>query len=455
MALPFAVVLFAALANCSAPHAAATASPVAAASPADTGAATQAPPAPAAEAWRFTLPVVGNPTSIVRANDLLILTGPFGLIALDGESGAVRWRQTEPLGMAVVSDSVLFTATPRGGLEARSIRDGGVMWRNPQVCEMKPHGRFPPVGGASVVLTHGGDVVVGCQFGGVARLGARTGETLASTLAFEMDTVTSIVPLGPCAYGVSGYGSGAHLRTYAGIVGCKTLDTILPLQEDNTILGAVGGEAIVNDMCCMGRSGVYRPATIYRVSLTTHVRTPEVDLTPEPDRYPIDTRPLGQGSTAVLGGDTLYLFVDHDAYRYGDPRFLAATPQRVADDLRNAPDAIGDSTALAQIQSDDGTLRYALLRLSSKSITTLWSAPEAPNDTTSASWLGIAPTAIGYSLPGGGDAYLRLHELRVLVSPDAACRSAHADEHLLIEICPTKQLVGNTFVEYLAAYRWP
>jgi hypothetical protein len=210
----------------------------------------------------------------------------------------------------------------------------------------------------------------------------------------------------------------------------------------------------MDDMCCMGRSDVYRPATIYRVSLTTHVRTPEVDLTPAPDRYPISTRPLGQGSAAALAGNTLYLFVDHDAYRYGDPRFLAADPQRVLDNLRTAPEAIGDSTALAQIQSDDGTLRYALLHLTSKSITPRWSAPEPSNDSTTASWSGTFPAAIGYSLPFGRNAYLRLRDLRVLVSPDAACGASHADEQLLIERCTTKQLVGNSFVEYLAAYRW-
>ena len=442
----FAVALFATLASCSSPRAAATASPSVMESAVEE-------PAPASEAWRYTLPR-GNLTSIVRADDVEIVSGAFGLIALDGRSGTVRWRTTSPQGLAIVANRVLLTATTQGGVEAREIRSGGVIWRNRRVCELKANGGWPPIGGASTVLAHGEDIIVGCQFGGLARLDARSGATLATTLAFEMDRVTSIVALGRCAYAVTGYGSGAYLRTYAGIVACKTLDTILPQQEDNTVLGAMGNEAIVNDMCCMGRSGVYRPATIYRVSLTTHVRTPEVDLTPEPDRYPISTRPLGQGSIAALAGGTLYLFVDHAAYRYGDPRSLPSDPQRVADDFRNAPEIIDDSTALALTQRDDGTLFYSLLRLDSTGITTVWSAAEPPNFTTTASWQGTYPAAIGYTLPGGRDAYLRLRGLRVLVSPDPACRSTHADERRMIFICDTKTLVGNTYVQYLAAYPW-
>jgi hypothetical protein len=424
--------LFAGVTDCTPPRVTATS---AAATPARTPTA-----APVMRAWRYTLPSEGVIASIVAAGDREIVSSGSGIAALDVSSGAVEWRRNEPATVRAASNATFFAATPSGGLEARSTRDGSAIWLKPHVCGMPQ--------AAAIVVRNGGDLIAGCARGELVRVDAATGTVLARTLAFELYNVSAIVSLGGCAYGVSGFNEGAVLRFYSGIVGCKALDTILPLQEDASILGAVRGDAVVDDTCCMGRPDVYRPATIYTVSLTTGVRSPQVDLTPEPNRYPSSARPIGQGSMAMLAENTLYLFVDHAGYRYGDPQFIEP-PLRVIDDLRAPPVSIDASTLLAETQSGDGTLGYALLRLHSGNVERLWSAPESTGEYPPTN---IDSFAVAYGAPDRS-AYLRIRDRRELV-PSEQCPLAHADDRLVILRCPTKQLTKNGYVEYLSAYRW-
>ncbi|MDB5070627.1 MAG: hypothetical protein JWM87_1738 [Candidatus Eremiobacteraeota bacterium] len=220
------------------------------------------------------------------------------------------------------------------------------------------------------------------------------------------------------------------------------------------ILGAIGNIAVLDDMCCNGRADVYRPATIVRANLATGALSPEVDLAPEPSRYPADQRPVGQGSAAILDGGELYLVVGRSLYRYGDPLALSAQPHRIAAELADFPTILRHGLLVVRLQRDGGAITDEIVRIRNGALEPLWSSRES------------GPVIFGYDPDAApdvvtirntdersGQTLVRTYDGAQLFVTDA-CNMAGANRELVLMLCTTDTLVGNRYLQYLAAYRW-
>jgi hypothetical protein len=150
------------------------------------------------------------------------------------------------------------------------------------------------VGGVDFAIRSGSDIVIGCNGGRVVRIDVASGRIRAQSNEFSVEQISGIAPLSSCAFGVSGWSSGAIIVTYAEIIGCKRLNQIVPKRMDTSVLGSVSDSAVLDDMRCNGRPGVYRPATIFRADLVTGALSPEVDLTRNPIGTPRTSAPPGR-----------------------------------------------------------------------------------------------------------------------------------------------------------------
>jgi PQQ-like domain len=404
--------------------------------------------------WRYALRAGWDASQVRVGGDTVIVGGRSSVFALNPASGILRWKKDDGASAVVIDKESVFYGTRTGAGVLRRLRDGGLRWKRDGVCPLPNRGA--PVRGLDVALRSAADFVVGCSGGGAVQIDAATGRVRARSGAFAVDQISEIVPLGSCAYGIIGWSSGATIREQAEIVSCKRLKTIVPGRTDTSILGSIGDVAVLDDTCCNGRPDVYRPATIVLANLATGAVSPEVDLTPEPARYPPDQRPLGQGSAAMLEGSELYLAVDHALYKYGNPQSPSASPKRVADNLVEPPLMLTGRLIVMRTRNANGTTTDNIVRIRK--------AAFEPVSTISGSGAGMfrydsttLPDILIVFRSDGGASYrsfVRIDDRRRL-DIEGECQPVGSDRAILVMLCATKTIVGNRYLQYLTAYRWP
>lgn len=129
------------------------------------------------------------------------------------------------------------------------------------------------------------------------------------------DTIGEIEPAGDSAIAVMGSRDGAMIVDDLFFLDARTLKQINKQQMSDTLfLGVIGDRPYLDNLCCFGRSGEYRPATIYTMSLRNGSTTVPVDLRPDADGHAADQDPPGQGDRSYLIGRTFYLVVYDPRY---------------------------------------------------------------------------------------------------------------------------------------------
>ncbi len=406
----------------------------------------------ATAAWRYALPPRWEFSQVRIGDTAVVIGGRSDVRVLDPATGRLLWQRGGGASAIVLSDTAVYYGAT-GTIVARALTSGRALWERRGVCPSTTDSTS--AWGVSVIARHADDLVVGCRGGRLTRIAAASGRILArSDSAFLAESIADIVPLGACAYGISGWSSGAALRGHAAIVDCKRLSVIVPEQDEMVIVGAIGNIAVLDERCCFGRADVYRPATIVRANLTTGGLSPEVDLTPEPDRYPADHRPVGQGSAAMLAGNELYLIVERSIYRYGDARSLSAPPQRIAAELADFPVLLRHGLLAVRLRGEGGAVTDQIVRIRNGALEPLWSSRES------------RPVILGYDADaapavlkiGNTDlprrqTFVRTYDGTQLFITDP-CQLFGANRDVVLTLCTTDTLIGNRYLEYLAAYRW-
>lgn len=403
----------------------------------------------ATPAWRYPLPPRWDIAQVRIGAAAVVIGGRSDVRVLDPATGRLRWQHAGGASaMALDESAVYYGAT--GTIVSRALISGRALWERRAVCPTATDNTS--LLRVSVIVRDADDLVVGCRGGRLVRIAAASGRILArSDSAFVAEAIADIAPLGACAYGVSGWSSGAALRGHAAIVDCKRLTVVVPEQDDMVIVGTIGNIAVLDERCCFGRPDVYRPATIVRANLTTGALSPEVDLTPEPNRYPADHRPIGQGSAALLEGTELYLLVDRSLYRYGDPRALSASPQRIAADLVDFPAVLRHGLLAVRLQDQGGAINDEIVRIRNGSLEALWSSRESGSVIFGDDVNGVL-TIINTSEPRG-QTFVRTDDGASLFVTDP-CQKYGANRDLVVMLCTTNTLVRNRYLQYVAAYRW-
>jgi hypothetical protein len=407
-------------------------------------------PVPSAEAtpqmsrvaWEFAPPIDWALAEVRVGPGVVIAGGESAVFALDENDGTLRWKQPEGArAITFDSDSVSY-ATPSGRVVSRSLHKGTLRWARDAVCAA-----------SKVLLSRrdASDLIVGCQEGRIARIDIATGRVLASTDSFSGKTIGRIVTLGSGAYGIEGWTSGAALRSWILIIDKVSLEPLMPVQTEANILGAVGETAVIEDFCCNGRPDVYRPATIFTVDLNSGYRSTEVDLRPEPDRYPADKRPIGQGSRSLLAHGRLYLAVDQSLYYFGDPRSLLNAPKRITDNLVEPPILFADGTVGLQLSKPDAHSQIQVARFNDDLVVPVWTTTEVGSfgfrydEDEAPNVLNVNPSN-----------FFRISDGREIRS---TCLIAAAGASIVVTSCPTKMDVylDKSRLRYavkLFGYRW-
>jgi hypothetical protein len=405
-----------------------------------------------AAAWRYALPPGWDLLQVRVGDTAVVIGGRSGVRVLDPASGRLRWQRDGGASAIVLGDTVVYGGAT-GTVASVALSSGRVLWESRGVCPIPTDGTNG--GGVSVIVRNRAEFVVGCSGGRVALLDAASGRIRArSESAFVVEQIADIVPLGSCAYGLSGWTSGATLRQHAIILDCKRLRIIVPEREETVILGSIGNIAVLDDRCCNGRPDVYRPATIVLANLTTGALSPEVDLTPEPNRYPPDHRPIGQGSAALLEGSELYLIVDRSLYSYGDVRAPSALPQRIAADFVDFPTFLLHGLLAVRRRGEGGAITDEIVRIRNGALEPLWSSRESVPVNFSY-YADAAPDVlmIRNTNEPGGQTFVRMRDGAQLFVTDP-CHMSGGNGDLVLMVCETHTLVGNRYLQYLAAYRW-
>ncbi len=382
----------------------------------------------------------------------VVIGGRSDVRVLDPATGRLRWQRDGGASPMVLGDTEVYYGAA-GTIASRALASGRGLWERRAVCPTATDSTSS--GGVSVIVRNAGDLVVGCRGGRLVRIAAASGNISAhSDSAFVAESIADIAPLGACAYGVFGWSSGAALRGHAAIVDCKRLSVIVPEQDEMVIVGSIGNIAVLDERCCFGRPDVYRPATIVRANLATGALSPEVDLTPEPNRYPADHRPIGQGSAALLEGSELYLVVDLSLYRYGDPRTLSASPQRIAADLVDFPTFLRHGLLAVRLRLQGGAINDEIVRIRNGALEPLWSSRESgPVNFSYDADAAPGVLTIRNTSEPRGQTFVRIYDGAQLFVTDP-CQMAGANRNLVLMICTTDTLVGNRYLQYVAAYRW-
>jgi hypothetical protein len=391
--------------------------------------------------------------SQVRIGDTaVVIGGRSDVRVLDSATGRLRWQRDGGASAMVLDDSTVSYGVT-GTIASRALTNGRALWERRTVCPTSTD--TTSSGGISLIVRDAGNLIVGCRGGSLVRIAAASGRMLAfSDSAFVAESIAAITQLGACAYGVTGWSSGAALRSHGAIVDCKRLSAIVPEQDELVIVGSIGNIAILDDRRCFGRADVYRPATIVRADLATGVLSPEVDLTPEPDRYPADHRPVGQGSAVLLEGNELYLIVERTLYRYGDPRTLSAAPQRLAADLVDFPTFLRHGLLAVRLRVEGGAIDDEIVRVRKGALEPLWSSRESgPVDFTYDADAAPGVLTIRNTSGTRGQTFVRIADGAQLFVTDP-CQMVGANRNLVLMVCTTETLVGNRYLQYLAAYRW-
>jgi hypothetical protein len=410
--------------------------------------------------WQYTLPV--GDVAVLSTKDRVVVGGSRDLIALDARSGKPRWRNSDGIGVGVASGKRLFLSSGQDEIQARSASDGKLSWRTTGVCP-REHGS----GGPGSITLFGDSLIVGCAFGMVARIDARTGAVLAK-IDTGLDYFSTIERLGACAYGISGETYGSVGRSYSLIVRCDTLATILPRQEALSILGTIGNHVVLDGGDCEDSNC---PDNISVVDLGTGKRAASERITesnPAASGMLVDGHLylfFGRDGAARVDG-TVQLLKMFDVYDYGNPREPLLHPRKVIDNLLDGYQTFDASVAGAQASGDSKSMRariFSLFSLDADKPTTVWSTAKPTDIETvrllSAGLTGldttVEPTAVAFTPYHGSEALVRLRDYKELIvdRPCASSPSNATDEYVIFR-CPTKKLVNHQYIEYLAAYRW-
>jgi putative pyrroloquinoline-quinone binding quinoprotein len=399
-------------------------------------------------AWRYALPPRWDISQVRIGDTAVVIGGRSDVRVLDPASGRLRWQRDGSASAIVLTDTVVYGGAT-GTVASLALSNGRVLWERRAVCPIPTDGA--PVGGVAVIVRHADDLIVGCNGGRLVRISAASGRIRArSESAFVAERIWDIVPLGSCAYGINGSSSGATIRQHAAILDCKRLRVIVPEQDEMQILGSIGNIAVLDERCCNGPPNVYRPATIVRANLTTGALSPAVDLTPEPNRYPPDRI----GSAAMLDGNELYLIVDRSLYRYGDPRSLSASPQRIAADLADFPMILRHGLLAVRLRVDGGSITDEIVRIRNGALEPRWSSRES-GPVILGYHADMAPDVltIGNTILPRSQTFVRTYDGAQLFVT-GPCQMWGANRDLVLMVCTTDTLVGNRYLEYVAAYRW-
>ncbi len=390
-------------------------------------------------------------SQVAIGDDAIVMGGQLDLRVLDAKSGRLRWRRDGMASALVIGETVAY-GTTAGAVVSRSLRDGTLRWKRGGVCTAPRSGM---AGRVSVIVRNADDFIAGCFGGGVARIAAGSGvlRARAENALFSADQVGDIVPLHTCALAVTGWSSGAAMRPHAAILDCKRLRAIVADRQQMWVLGSIGNVAVLDVVCCSRRLGGYRPATIVRANLTTGALSPEVDLTPEPGRYPANER---QDAIAMLDGHELYVIVDRSLYGYGDPRALRASPQRIAADLADFPVLLSHGLMAMRVRVAGGAIADEIVRIRNGTLEPVWSAPELGSIIFGYE-PGVARDVVKISHSDGTAAsqlFVRLPDGAQLSVTDP-CQLWAANQQIVVTLCTTNEVVGNRYRQYVAAYRWP
>jgi hypothetical protein len=387
----------------------------------------------APSSWQFTLPAGFDYYGVGIASDAVVVSGQPGLLALDARTGRLLWRRMGAFTQPLIDGASVIVGSSDGAIRKRQLRNGAQVWESPYICE-----------GSKRLFFAYDKIAVGCSGGTVALVDRSSGALLRLSNEFQTSVVQNIRTLGSCSLHVSGYSSGAALRNEDEIVNCEDLHTVWQ-GIDTSVLGSIGDIAIIDDWCCNGRPEEYRPATIYRVDLKSGHESSHLDLRPEQERYPPNSRPIGQGSGAFLFGNELYVNVDNTLYAYGDPRDNPKSPRVVTRDLSSLF-AIPGGLAYYETQPRPNIYRAALGTLSGATFRPLWSINRSlyrtTYDQTVAPDYLFAQNGINQTIIVG----LRDHKRR-----EAPCRLLAAANSLAISKCTSDVLVNNSYLQVLTA----
>jgi hypothetical protein len=381
--------------------------------------------------------------------DTVVVGGRSKIFALNPASGTLRWQKDDGASAMLIEKDSLFYGTRSGAVVLRRLGDGKLRWKRDGVCAVPDHAA--PAGGVDVAIRSAADLVVGCSGGGVVQIDAASGRVRARSTAFVVQQISKIEPLGSCAYGVSGWSSGAIIMAHAEIISCKRLKTILPQRSETSILGSVGDVAVLDDG--NRRTDIDLPATIFLANLVTGALSAHVDLPPDP--APPNPRPVGH-SVAILAGDELYLAVDHALYEYGPPQSLWTSPKRVADNLVEPPLILTRRLVVTRVGIANGTTSDHIVRIRKSTLETVSDISE-PGSTIFGYDSNTIPEILSISRTDGVAnfaIFVRIDDGRRLRVEDQ-CRQAASDSKILVMICTTKGFAANGFRQYIAAYPWP
>jgi hypothetical protein len=400
----------------------------------------------ASPVWRYAVPADVDTAQVRVGKGAVAIGGRSQVIVLDLGTGRLRWARRDGAAAIGIGETVVY-GSPTNALISRALGDGSPRWEHHNLCAAPP---YAAPAGAAVVVRNARDVVVACNGGGLVRLDAASGSELARSDTAAQ--IRQIVPLGSCSYGVSGFSDGAILREHAAIVDCKRLATIVPDGEETWILGSIGENAILG--CCMSAPDGQRPITIARANLATGAILPEGTLTPPAEDYPPNQCTPGQGWQPLLAHAQLYLAVRCSLYRYGDPRALSATPQRIADDFAEPPTPLRDGRLAARVHVAGATIGDEIVDVRNGVLEPLWSELES------------GPALFAYDPASAADVVTVLHaatppDKTFVRTDDGAhlfvtdqCTLVGSSADLLVTICTTSTLVGHRYLQYIAAYRW-
>lgn len=256
--------------------------------------------------------MIYNAAGIARAMLLASMSSAFATpqvaptpvtTAAPATAAIARWQHAGSSGLDS-TPRIVVLANRKSGVVAIRPQSGAIVWRNRTLCDIVEAARIVD-----------GSVFAGCHGGKVSILRIGDGSVVRS-VRLPIDGIREIVPAGKRAIAIDGWTSGAAISADLRILNATTLRQINKHEiTDSTFLGTIGERAYIDDWCCSGRGDVYRPATLYWISLVDGSQSAEVDLAPDPQEHS-GPQPLGQGGNNFLIGKYFYVPVGAITYRY-------------------------------------------------------------------------------------------------------------------------------------------
>lgn len=348
--------------------AACTPQPAVSVSPAQTPAPSVSPaalPVAAVPLWTYRYAPNSYFSGASLSDGIAITSGPSGLMAFDEKNGHVLWRSAHKQFIPYRDGARLYADGGGGTIAAISAATGSITWRSSGICPKLAYTVNPNV------LYAADDGVYAACGDRLTRLRPRDGAQVASRAALPVYMYQTVRPAGQSALALGGYSDGAAMAFHEALVRRDTLQSIDGPRQDVTFLGMDHGQAILDDGCCFGRPDVYEPATIFHVSPDTGRASTPVDLRPDPQLFPADQRPIGQGAAAALIDGRLFLAIQPMLYDYGNPLILTQTPKRVLNTLMQVPVFMG-GFVFAQVRQQNGSVQDEIIDLRGGGMLVRW-----------------------------------------------------------------------------------